>query len=417
MAVGPVGRYKQVADWYANQDELVKLYSGSVYIAAGAIARKIASTEAVVKRVRYCPKSGTVKKDRVSPNHPLCQLLQNPNDEDEPYDLHYLTTAWKLICGDAYIEQVPNGFGRPCRLHPMPPQWIKPIMSQHSLISGYRVDGRFLGCFQYDVPREEMIHIKENSLDKSNNRRFYGYPVPLAVQNAIELEHSMLQRLKYRFDNLAEPGLIFGTDERLSPASLKQRMHEVWSQHRFQEDTGKPMFLHNKTKLLAGGDGAKQKELDYRGSLESTRQFITSTIGVPLAVVGLVSDQNRANAEAALYTFAHNTVNPHLTQYSQVLTRQLARRFEPDLEIQLGPFRVIDLKDLIHSVEICLKGGAITPNEVRDVLMNLPPMMTGGDSPVLQAGMASSNFGNFPGTGLLNATGDELSGVSSGMIM
>jgi len=132
---------------------------------------------------------------------------------------------------------------------------------------------------------------------------------------------------------------------------------------------------------------------------------------IPLWVVGLVDGLSKANAEAGQATFAHNKLNPMLVQYSQVLTKYLAKDFEEDLIIEVGPFTVRDFGQIVNGAQALWRAGAITPNEIRDYLLNLPPLDEGGDTPVLPAGVGLASYGNMNGRGEIEATGDEDGGV------
>lgn len=414
MAVGRTGDafHRTVASPNVHYDRLVKLFRGSVFIAAGAIANKISSMGLKVRRVKK-RKTGSYKEE-VSPNHPLVELLEDPHQDFTEFDFHYHNTAWKLICGDSYVEKQKNAFGIPVRLNLLSPQWVQIIPGENRFIDAYRVNSLYLGTKEWDVDRSDMIHLRQPNIDWSSTRRFYGLATSIAAENTIELEAEMLSRLRHNFSNYARPGLIFGTEQRFNDATLKQHVDAIWSQHRLAEHQGKPIVVHSGMQLL-GGDNQKQDELDYRGSLEDTLKFTSATFGVPITVAGLMSDTNRSNAESALYTFAHNTINPHLVQYSQVLTKQLARDFDKGsnwkLEVQVGPFEVRDFNELVKSMEVMWRSGSVTPNEVRDRLANLPPLKTGGDTPMVPAGVTPAMYGNTPGTGLLTASGDEEAGV------
>lgn len=403
---------RATAEWYANYDELVKMFKGSVYIAAGAIARKIASLGISVVR-RSWSKTG-LKKEPVSDAHPLVELLNNPSDYQVPYEMHYRAIAWQLLCGDSYLWKIKNGFGTPITMEQLSPQWVKPIQSGARFIDGYRVYSRYLSSEPWDIPREEMIHIREPNIDMTAQKRYFGFPVVLAAENTAELEKEMFKRLRYTFNNYARPGLIFGTKKRLSDKQLEQQWGAIHSQHRLAEQSGNPMLVHDEMELLAGADRTTA-ELDYLGSLEATLKFTCAVFGVPLAVIGLVQETNRASAEAAMYTFATNTINPRLVHYSQMLTKDLAKDFDDDLEVQVGPFEVDNLQDVLRSVEVCWRAGAATPNEVRDRLLGLPPLQNGGDNPVLSAGSELATYGNATGAGLNAMTGDETAGAARGL--
>lgn len=387
------------AAWSHNKDALLQKFRGSVFIAAGAIAKKIASVPIKCFREKFNLKSGTTEKTALRPSHPLVELLENPNPFDTPFDLHYLTTCWRLLTGDAYIWKWRNGLetmGTGASIYPVSPQWVTAIPDSNEFISGYRIRSRFFGANDHVVDRANMIHIREPNVDQSGTQRFYGFPVTMAVENTIELENEMFARLRHTFNNHARPGLVFSIARPLQKPQLNQMLYEIWSQHRAAEHSGMPMIVHSDMKLLAGMND-REKELDYQGSLEATLKFTAAVFGVPLAVVGLVGDTNRASAEAALYTFGENTLNPYLVHYSQILTRGLARDFGDDIKIQIGPFEVKDLNAVRQSMETAWRAGSITPNEIRSEMLSMQPFKNGGHVPVLPAGSAIAAYGNADG--------------------
>ena len=389
-------------------DELLKLFRGSVFICAGAVAEKAASMKTNVYR-QMMRKSGAYR-EAVSPYHPCVELLNNPHPNYTAFDLHYQNFGWLQICGDAYMHKQKNSWGTPVRLNPLSPQWVRVIPGEENLIDGYLVDSAYFGANRWEVRASEMVRVKKPNLDWSSNRRFYGMSTVIAAENTIQLEAEMLSRLRHKFSNLANPGLIFKTKQRMNEAQLKQNLDAIWTQHRLAEHEGKPMLVHSDMELISGADG-KTQELDYRGSLEDTLKITSAAFGIPLSVVGLVDGLSKANAEAGQATFAHNKLNPMLVQYSQVLTKYLAKDFEEDLIIEVGPFTVRDFGQIVNGAQALWRAGAITPNEIRDYLLNLPPLDEGGDTPVLPAGVGLASYGNMNGRGEIEATGDEDGGV------
>lgn len=408
MAVGRTGIPKSVASPTVDVNHLIRLFRGSVFICAGAIAEKAASMEAKVYRMRD-RKSGPYK-EKVSRNHPLIRLLQEPHPRLTSFDMHYQNFGWLQICGDAYMHKQRNNFGIPVRLNPLSPQWVQVIPGQMNFVDSYRVNSLYMGTQEWDIDHSEILHFQKKSLDWSSNRRFYGFSTIIAAENTVQLEAEMLSRLRHKFSNLSNPGLIFKTQRRLNEAQLKQNLDAIWSQHRLAEHEGKPMLVHDDMELISGADG-KIQELDYRGSLEDTLRITSAAFGVPLAVVGLTEGKSKANAESELYSFAHNKLNPMLTSYSQTLTNQLAKDFCYDeneqLAIEVGPFTVRDYKEMVNAAQALWRAGAITPNEIRDHLLGMPPLDVGGDVPLLPAGVVEASYGNTEGRGFMNATGDE----------
>ncbi len=394
--------------------ELLRLYRGSFAIAAGVYARSIACRQITVKR-RRIRKSGIEYED-VSPNHMLCETLENPNAYDTSFDLHFKTILLNTIFGDSYLLKSRNFFGTVNEITPLYPQWVEVIPGIDEYIAGYRVSAWRWGAPGYDVPRKEIVRMQTFNADSSGNNPFYGTPVASLTEDTVELEAEMFSRVRHKLNNFARPGLIFGTEDRLSSIQLEQNAHEIWSQHSAAEQTGKPMIVHSKMKLLAGGDAGKTEEIDYLESLQTTQKTNSSAVGVPLSVIGLLSDVNRASAEAAMYTYAVNIINPDCIRYGQRLTKDLALDYEPDLIVYIAPLDTNSRQDVIKAVEACWRSGAMTPDEIRDFLMNLPPFKKGGDKPILPAGSMIASYGNDPDAvdlpGIGNAAGVDTNALT-----
>ena len=384
---------KRTAEWSANHDQLATLYKGSIFICINAIASKIASMGIKVMRRRYSKAMGS-HLVHVSHEHPLVELLNAPNPKDTAFNFHATMVAWWLLSGNAYFEKWKNGFGTVTELWPVSPQFVRVIPDSDHWIQGYRVSARYFGAAMWDVPFDEMVHVKAFGVDHQGTQRFYGHPTSLACEAAVELENEMFARERHRFSNYAEPGLILGTDQKIgSEHQLKQLVHTIWSQHRVAEQSGVPMVLHSGMKLLSNTKNGGS-ELNYTDSLLTTLKFIAATFQLPLEVVGLNMNASRASAQASLKTYAENCINPRCIAYGQALTQGLAKDFEKDLEIQVGPFDVADMVATGQIVETLGRIGGITPNEARRVMLNLPPLEVGGNTPVLQAGVAAAPFGN-----------------------
>ena len=288
LAVAPSGaRGQEPAPWQNDRNEFVKHYKNSVYVAVGAIARKVATQKVIVSR-RTIDEQGE-KLEPVGLDHPLQQLFMEVNPRDTQWDLWFYTAAWRLVVGESYWWKARNGFGLPKELWHLPPQWVHAIPSETHYIDGYRVEGVF-GKDPVDIPSEDVVHLREPSLDWSGTGRYYGTPALAAAATPVDLEDAMYKRLYHSFKNYAPPAEKFVTDQELTQQQVMEVYRQVMSQHRAAEHTGRPMILHSGLKPVGG---MMPQEMSYQESLETTMDSILSIFGVPKAVVGLVSDTNR----------------------------------------------------------------------------------------------------------------------------
>ena len=74
---------------------------------------------------------------------------------------------------------------------------------------------------------------------------------------------------------------------------------------------------------------------------------------------------------------------------SQHLTQDLAREFGDDLIIELGPCQIDTLDALRLDIDLMIKAGAITPDEVRHLMRSMPPLPGGhGSKPIMVSGFS-----------------------------
>jgi phage portal protein BeeE len=280
-----------VADWQENRDLYVKKYTGSTYIAIGAIARMAAMQK--VKVMRRVIKGNEFSYEPVSPTHPLVELLEHVNPFDTAWDLWFYTVGWRLLTGDSFLFKAKNGFGITQQLWPMPSQWVHVIASANEFISGYQVRS---GCgHDFTVPRDCMIQIKNPSLDWEGNGRYYGNPTIKAAAQSIDLENEMWKRLYHQFKNMAPPGMVISTDMRLQPAQARQLWTQLAAQYSMQSHSGRPMLLHSGMKLEGEFSPPGSRELDYKGSLDKVLEYSLAIHGVPKALAGMMDSASRCH--------------------------------------------------------------------------------------------------------------------------
>lgn len=395
MAVGPVYN-KQVAEWIIDRNAYVKAHKNSVQVAVGAIARKLSMQEASVRRMKV-KKSG-IKYEPVKPTHPAAVLLREVNPHHTEFDIWYLTEAWKMLTGDAYWWVARNGFSTPKEVWPCPSQWVRVIPSKTEYIEAFEVRNLFYTEKPTIIPANDMVQFTEPNVDWSVNGRFYGASKLQSCSAAVDLEQTMFDRLHFSFSNFAAPGQIFSTDKNLTEPQIRQIYNQIIAQHSLSEHTGRPMITHSGLKPMI--QTSSVKEMDYTKSLDVTMTLILATFGTPRAVVGLISDVNRANMEGAMLAWCENTINPRLKSNGQRLTYDIAREFEPDgsLVVQYEPCTVDDAEAVRKAVETCKGAGALDPNEIREILLKKGPFKRGGNRPLVPTSSTIAGWGNDAGT-------------------
>lgn len=388
LAVPPTHGRAQPAQWVLDRNEFVRHLKGSVFIAVGAIARRVAMQEAKVSR-RVIDESGR-RLEPVPLDHPLVQLFEEVNPIHTQFDLWYQTVAWRLTTGDAFWWIARNGLRTPAQLWPLPSQWVHAIPSEEEFISGYKVEGVF--GRPREIPARDVVHLREPNLDWARSGRFYGRPPLWAAAETVDLEETLIKRLFHQHRNFAPPALKYKTDKDLTETQMRQAFTQIRSQHSRTEQTGDPIVLHSG--FDAEEFSAGVREIDYAASLDALMTRNLAIYGVPKAVVGIVSEANRSNMLASMVAFCKNVIDPLLVHLGQHLTQGLARQFEDDLVVHFDPCEVEDAVAMREDVLAAIKVQAIAPNEARDLLLGLGPFKQGGDRPLVNQALVPAEFGN-----------------------
>lgn len=373
--------------WAVDTNEYVRHFKGTTFIAIGAIARKVAQQEAkVFHRIRR--KSGVIKEP-VDPTHPLYTLFDQVNPVHTQYDLWYQMISWRLLTGNSYWWKARNAFGEIKELWPLPSQWVWAIPSSTQFISEYLVRGVFGGGNTY-IPSKDVLHVREHSIDWSGPGRYYGTPLATAGATAIDLEEAMLTRLYWQFKNFHPPGLHYSTDKELTDDQFHDMLVQLRMQQQTAEQSGMPILSHSGTKI--DDSTTTVREMDYNRSLQMIMDYLLALFGTPRSVVGLSREITRANLVGGLLAWAENTINPLLVHTGQHLTQGVGKEFGEDIVVAFDPIEVADADGLRSDVSAAQSAGAITPNEVREVLLKRPPFKKGGNRVFFQG--TELDFGN-----------------------
>ncbi len=280
----------------------------------------------------------------------------------------------------------------PAEIWPVPPAWMRVVPGVQSgagrklpgagvssgkgdaggdLIEAYelrragrtlRLDPRDVVHFRYPSPADP----------------FYGASPLQAAIEAVYADESVARAQRRAFENGPFPGFILKTEHELTREQQERLRADFESTFAGPDAAGKVIFT---------GPGSEVKpfttsprEMDFLKSALSTRDRILGVFGVPPAVLGLVEDFNRANAEAAQMLFARDTLAPKLKLIAARITQDVCSQFLPsgitcEFDSPVSDDREADRKDMEAGVKL----GVLTPNEARADFYGKGPV-EGGDA-------------------------------------
>jgi len=308
-------------------------------------------------------------------DHPLLDLLENPNPFFDRDKLIMLKQMNQELTGDAYWYKIMVG-NQVKELWPLRSDWVKIVPDSTNYIKKYiyRIPG---GLKDQEFLPEEIIHFCYPSpLTEFENRTGLSPITP--AQNRIDTEEFATKYNRDFFLNNGRPDGVLQTDGTLSEDQY-ERMREMWSKK--YKGVGK----NSQLAFLEGGlkytqIAFNQTDMDYINGLKATRDDILTVFGVPKTIVAVTDDVNLANAESGVRVFLSETMKPKFKSFVATLNKYLVPYFGKDLWLDCVDPSPENRDQILKEYQNGSDNGWLTPNEIR-ILEGLPPI-DGGDDPL-----------------------------------
>ncbi len=402
---------------YRGARELLAAYHGWTFVAVKAIASRLAAQPITLSRV--VKRSAIRGSKQVAPNslepidqHPLLDLLHDPNEISTRWTFAYATAAnillsgrgfWWLTAGDDALE-----------LYWLPSSWIV------GYVGGSRYEGwevRPPGLVEsFTVPAEEMTYF--HLPDPAD---IHGAVSPLrAVSAAVCADDEILRSQVAGFKNgifprhalvIAKNATVDGKPSGVTTLNGPQRrqlidaVRQIWGgAMRSQE----PLIigdglLENVIKL-----SANPNEMDWTESTKGIKARILQAFAVNPIVVGEIESANRASSLEAERHLCNNAVNPLAAAMSQCMTAWLCPVFADDGEkliLTIEPIVPRDEELEIKRYQLLAQFGAVEINELRQ-WAGLPPLDYGDVAVTASGGGVADAVGKMI-AGQLAAIGSQ----------
>lgn len=334
-------------------------------------AKKIGEAVANVKRTLYEIK-GSSKKEVIEElnDHPVLDLLDRPNKFMTGFELFKGISIDLDLLGNSYILKSKGEKGVTVELWPLRPDWIKILPDEKELIKGYeyRLPGGKVHTYDFD----EIIHIKELNPKSS----FYGLPT---VKPAMEVIKSLVYAIRWNmnfFYNSARPDFVIFTKTRMNEKDRDEFKKQWQSQfggleksHRFGLLYGEDTKIEKLTQTM--------RDMEFNKLTEISTTQILAAFGVPKSIIGMMG-MNRAEAEAQIYTFLSETVEPRYKMINEKLNEFLVSEFGDNFYLDYVDPTPENRKAIVEEYSSALTSNWMVINEVRDK-EGLPPLEGGWD--------------------------------------
>ncbi len=372
--------------WRDDTVEQLRNYQSWVYAAVNGIAQEVAR-----QRPFLYVSTGQAEHEQtaVPHTHPLIRLLERPNPWLTPWEMWYLTVLYLELTGNCYWYAAPrlsvrDSASLPGELWIIPTPWVRIIPDAATYVKAYEVAAPG-GAGQMFSP-DEIIHLKyPNPLD-------VHYGLSPVQANALSVDaNTELQKSRYQtFLAGQRPGMVLQTDQTLSENTIRRLEEKMQGKFAGRDNWNRPLVLEQG--LKASPWTLTPAEMDYLNSAKMSRDEIFALFRVPPPIAGVVENVG-LGADiwyGARVMFCEGTVQPKLDLIAQALTRDLARRFGPDLVISFPDCSPRNQDQRRQDDDLDARLGLRTYNEIRRARGLDPYPDARFDSPMLPSSIVHS---------------------------
>ena len=298
-------------------DTLVKSsYERSVWVYA--CVRAIAEAAASVPLVLYKRSSDGLEEVA---EHPLLNLLKNPNPQDTEIEYRQMVIAYLLLTGNSY-EEIVYAMKRPQELYAWRPDRTQLIVGREQIDTvRYTVNGSYT-----DLEYAFVIHHKMfNALDD-----FYGLSPLQVARISVDLDNSTQDWNTSVVQNSGVPSGILVSPETktLSDTERKRAFRFLRRMFGGIRNVGKPQLLEGGMNWIQLG--VTPKDMDFIESRKMTREEICAVFRTPPQIVGIQDKSTYSNYSEARSAFYTDSVLPTLDRLIAAYNQKLVPLFQED---------------------------------------------------------------------------------------
>lgn len=285
--------------------------------------------------------------------HPFIDLMEYPNNFQTWWESMYFVALNQAFMGNSYWLKRRNGLGVWKEIQPLPAKSIKPISSDTQFIAYYELNGT------EKIDPKEIIHIRYPFLGS----QIEGSPLVSTILDQVTIDKLQTDLQKRFYQNSGFMGQAWSTTQTMEKSSFerakKQLEARAGTENAFKFglfDSGLSPVKHPYS--IKDMDVAEQRKLTMEEVLRAFRM-------PKIMVGGALDNVSRANAEAALYTYATTFIDPMLSYIDEVLSRHIKMEFGTKWVLKHDKISPKDIAVMLDYYKTMTGMGAMTINEVR----------------------------------------------------
>ncbi len=340
----------------------------AAYACIRALSEDVACLPIKIRKI--LPNNGAIAQ----PRHPIAKLLAHPNAYQTPFEMisHIITSL--TLRGNAFVYIIRAGDGTPIELIPLIPDRVQTLINQNDGMIYYHISHPRLSAATMSVPQEDMIHVKNISLDGG----VLGVSPIQASQETLGLAQAAQNHAAIMFRQGTMLRGVFTTDGKLSPETIVNLRSQFEKTYAGVDNAHKTAVLEEGMKFEPLSMTAEDSQL-----LES-RKFSVEEIArlfrVPLSKIG-VQAGSVANNETQEQSYISNSLMPLCRRIEEAFEQRLlfeAERAYINIRFDFDHMLRANTKERFDSHAVALGWGFLSINEVR-AKEGLTPIEGGDD--------------------------------------
>lgn len=252
---------------------------------------------------------------REVPDHPLLELLANPNTEITGRSSLQMTQTWVDLKGEAFWFL--GGSSSPSSYLAIPPHWVIAVPTRET--PTFRVSFQSL---QFEVPANRMVWLRDPDPENPYGR---GTGVAEALGDELETDEYAAKYVKSWFFNGGLPSAVVAF-EGLQKDGI-ERVEEKWNrQYSGAAQANRVHFGGGKMNAVKLDSSFKEQQISELRKFQ--RDTVAQVFGVPPEIVGIIENSNRSTIDAAGYIYALGVEFPRCEFLRSELQAKLAPAFD-----------------------------------------------------------------------------------------
>lgn len=309
------------------------------------VARSVDLIASGVANIRFELHRGRGKHAVPMEDHPLLDLLRNPNPAQDGHDLVQALVSNLVLAGNAYLERTSeDGLDR-AELFVLRPDRVRVVPGEmgYPMAYEYTVGGRtkrFANEPDRRGGQRPILHLKRFHPTDD----WYGMSTLDPAAWSIDTHSAAAAHNKALLENGATPtGALVYTGNKDGGQALTEDQYAQLNQALEErmsgpKNAGRPM-------ILDGGLDWRQfgltlENLQFVDAKNQAAREIAFSLGVPPMLLGIPGDNTYSNYVEANRAFYRSTIIPHAERLARALTQWFAPMLERDMHL------VVDLDSI-----------------------------------------------------------------------